>query len=97
MPPQLQCRHDVPDAESRTGDVDSRDYYATTTLRGPSGPTLNAGIRFDTFSSSAVDEAYSSGDCPTTFITVLVDEFYNTQFPPLPAYVVCDTALRFQR
>ena len=57
----------------RTGNADSRGYFATTTLKGPSGLTFNGGVRLNKFSSSAVDQQYGSGDCQTSFITVLVE------------------------
>lgn len=65
---------EVLDSSTRLqGDVDSRGYYVAATLRAPNDLTLNAGIRFNRFSSQESDQRYTAGGCQTSFQTVLVD------------------------
>jgi len=56
----------------RTGTADSQGYFATTTLKGPSGLTFNGGIRLNRFSTNAVDQRYGS-QCQSSTTTVLID------------------------
>jgi iron complex outermembrane recepter protein len=56
----------------RTGEVDSRGYYAAVTLRAPQRLTFNGGIRFGRFSTDEQDVLYASS-CDTVLETVLVD------------------------
>jgi outer membrane receptor protein involved in Fe transport len=65
---------DVVDSSSRlTGNVDSKGVYAAATLRGPHALTLNAGIRFNRFSTDTTTERFTRAGCQTSFQTILVD------------------------